>query len=95
MLPWQAVALGYLGLSVAAFLLYGWDKHRARRGGRRVPEARLHALAVLGGFVGAWLGMRAFRHKTQRPLFLLVQLLAAGAHGGAWAWWWFAERMAG
>lgn len=94
MLSWREVALAYLALSLAAFLLYGWDKRQARRAGRRVPERRLHALALLGGFAGAWLGMRVFRHKTQRPLFLLLQLLAAGLHGGAWAWWWIAQRVA-
>ena len=46
-------ALAYAGLSTGTFALYGWDKLQARRGGRRVSEARLHGLALLGGFAGA------------------------------------------
>ena len=46
------------------------------RGARRIPEFRLLLWAALGGALGAWLGMRVFHHKTQKPLFrLLVPLL--------------------
>lgn len=91
MSPGQALALAYGVLSLAAFALYGWDKLQARGDGRRVQEARLHALALLGGFAGAWLGMRVFRHKTRKPTFLLLQLVAAGLHAGGWAWWFLAR----
>ena len=74
----------YAVLSVVALAFYGWDKHRARTQGRRVPEARLHALALLGGFPGAFLGMQLFRHKTRQPRFHVVIFLAAALHVGAW-----------
>jgi len=85
----EAVLLAYAALGVSSFALYGLDKLQARRGGRRVPEMRLHLLALLGGFAGAYLGMRVFRHKTLKPVFAWVQAAAALLHGAGWAWWWF------
>jgi uncharacterized membrane protein YsdA (DUF1294 family) len=82
--------VAYAALSLAAFLAYGWDKRRARTGGRRVPERTLHMLALLGGFPGAFAGMRVFRHKTRKVLFLAVLVLAAGLHAALW--WWFRTR---
>ena len=54
--------------------------------GERVPEKNLLLLAVVGGSVGALLGMYLFRHKTLHrvfrvgvPVILAVQLLLAAA----------------
>ncbi|NOT28908.1 MAG: DUF1294 domain-containing protein [Planctomycetes bacterium] len=80
-------SLAYAALSAATFVLYGWDKLQAKRGTRRVPEARLHGMALLGGFSGAWLGRIVFRHKTQKPVFTLVLGAAALLHAAAWGWW--------
>lgn len=67
---------GYLGLvavtSLASFAAYGLDKRRASVGGRRVPERTLHLLAFLGGWPGAILAQRRFRHKTRKVPFLIV-----------------------
>lgn len=71
-----AAALWLLAVNVVAFAAFGRDKRLARRGARRIPEFRLLLWAALGGALGAWLGMRVFHHKTQKPLFrLLVPLL--------------------
>jgi uncharacterized membrane protein YsdA (DUF1294 family) len=83
----SAIALVYLALSLVTVLAYGWDKFQAQRGGRRIPETRLHALALLGGFVGAWLARRWFRHKTWKSGFGFVLGFAALLHGIAWGWW--------
>ena len=71
-------------MSLVSFLVMGSDKRRAKQGTRRVPEARLFLLALLGGGVGGLLGMYAFRHKTRHlqfvigfPLIAAVQVLAA------------------
>ena len=70
-----AVAV-YLGIvllmSLACYVVYGWDKRSAAKGGRRVPEQTLHMLALLGGWPGALLGQRHFRHKTKKLSFLFV-----------------------
>ncbi len=65
-----------LGWSVALFILYGIDKAQAKLNGWRVPELVLHGLALIGGFIGGWLGMFIFRHKTQKPLFKVVLTVA-------------------
>lgn len=66
------LALLYIILiNVFTFFVYGYDKHLAKRGARRVPEKHLIGLALIGGSVGAWLGMTTFRHKTQHPKFTI------------------------
>jgi uncharacterized membrane protein YsdA (DUF1294 family) len=62
-------------LNVVSFALFGIDKRRARRGARRIPEATLLLSALVSGTVGAWLGMRAFRHKTRKRSFIAAMVL--------------------
>jgi uncharacterized membrane protein YsdA (DUF1294 family) len=69
---------------ITAFAFYGWDKMQAQRHGWRVPEVILHALALIGGFVGGWAGMFIFRHKTRNSEIMLV-LIAATMLWGALA----------
>lgn len=75
------------GWSIPAFAMYGIDKRQAHRGGWRVPETVLHGLALVGGVPGAWAGRAFFRHKTQKPVFLVVLVVASvlWATVGAWA----------
>ncbi len=68
-------------INVIAFLTFGADKRRARRDKRRVRESTLFLLAVLGGSIGALLGMYVFRHKTRHwyfcvgiPAILILQI---------------------
>jgi uncharacterized membrane protein YsdA (DUF1294 family) len=65
--------------NLAAFALYGADKQRARRCGRRIPERTL-LLAALAGPFGALAGMRLFRHKTHKPPFVVAVPLFAALH---------------
>jgi uncharacterized membrane protein YsdA (DUF1294 family) len=87
--PISWILLAYAGASVAAFLAYGLDKRAAVRGRRRIPEATLHLLELLGGFPGALLAQRAFRHKRAKARYMVVFGLIVAVHAGAWAaWWW-------
>ena len=72
-------------LNILAFILMGRDKAAAKAGARRTPETTLLAVAVIGGSVGALLGMAFFRHKSRKPVFriglpliLICQALLAG-----------------
>ena len=56
-------------LNVLTFILYGIDKRRARNGEWRIPEAVLLGLAVIGGSIGALVGMETWHHKTRHLKF--------------------------
>lgn len=58
-----------LAVNVLTFIVYGFDKRKARRKRWRIPEATLLGLAVVGGSVGAWIAMRLFHHKTLHNKF--------------------------
>jgi len=86
--PTEWILSAYGTLSLTAFVAYGWDKLQAKRGGWRVPEKNLHVLALIGGFAGAFLGMRVFRHKTKHPMFAVMIGVSVVVHGGVWVWVW-------
>ncbi len=60
-----------LAINIVVFLLYGLDKQKARKNRWRIPEKTLLMMAVLGGGIGAYVGMKVFRHKTQKPKFYI------------------------
>ena len=76
------IVLIYLvSINVVTFFMYGIDKWKAKKSRWRIREAALLGLAVLGGSIGAWLGMKVWHHKTMHkkfkyglPLILLAQL---------------------
>ena len=76
------VVLIYLAvINVVTFFMYGIDKWKAKNSKWRIRETALLGLAVLGGSIGAWLGMKVWRHKTQHkkfkygvPAIIIVQL---------------------
>jgi uncharacterized membrane protein YsdA (DUF1294 family) len=83
MTPWHFYIVWLVAWSVCSFVLYGLDKGLARAGGPRVPEIILNLLAVLGGFAGCWLGMAAFRHKSnfrKHPFMWAVLALSTVGH---------------
>jgi uncharacterized membrane protein YsdA (DUF1294 family) len=82
----QHLILIYLVIiNVVTFFLYGVDKYKAKRAKWRIPEATLLGLAIIGGSVGAWLGMKVWHHKTMHkkfkygiPAMIIIQLLVFG-----------------
>ena len=78
----QMFTLYLLVANVISFVIYGVDKQKAKHNRWRIPEKVLLSLAVLGGSVGAYVGMYMFRHKTQKakffigiPLIFLLQIV--------------------
>ena len=81
---WTVLLVWLAVINLLTFIVYGADKHRARKGKWRVPEKTLFLLPLLGGSIGALLGMRVFRHKTKHwyfvwgiPAILLAQVALA------------------
>ncbi|MBQ7099641.1 MAG: DUF1294 domain-containing protein [Oscillospiraceae bacterium] len=58
-------------INAAAFVLMLADKVKARKNRWRIPERTLIGSALLGGSIGALLGMYTFRHKTRHLKFTL------------------------
>jgi len=72
-------------INIVTFLVYGIDKWKAKKSLWRIREASLLMLAVLGGSIGAWLGMKVWHHKTQHKKFrygisaiIIIQLAVIG-----------------
>ena len=76
------IALVYLVvINVVTFIMYGIDKWKAKNAKWRIRETALLGLALLGGSIGAWLGMQVWHHKTLNkkfrygvPLILFAQI---------------------
>ena len=77
------IVLIYLAvINVVTFFMFGIDKWKAKKSKWRVRETALLGLAVLGGSIGAWLGMKVWHHKTLHkkfkhgiPVIIIIQLV--------------------
>ena len=81
----QLIIIYLIAINVITFLVYGIDKWKAKRSKWRIPETTLLGLAVIGGSIGAWLGMKVWHHKTMHkkfkfglPVIIIIQLLIIG-----------------
>lgn len=73
-----------LAVNITSFILYGIDKYKAKNGRWRISEATLLLMAVIGGSIGAWAGMRLWHHKTMHkkfkygiPIIIILQVALA------------------
>ena len=88
----SCLAYYLLGINAVTFIVYGIDKYKAKKAKWRIPEATLLLLAVLGGSIGAWMGMKVWHHKTMHkkfkygiPAILLIQIaLMTYLHMNIW-----------
>ena len=69
-------------INIIAFLAMYIDKRKAKYGKWRIPEQSLFILALIGGSIGAIIGMYTFRHKTKKlrfsvgfPAILVLQII--------------------
>ena len=75
------LAYDLLAINAVTFIVYGIDKYKAKKAKWRISETTLLLLAVLGGSIGAWMGMKVWHHKTMNkkfkygiPAILLIQI---------------------
>lgn len=73
----------FLALNLLTFIIYGIDKLKAKNAKWRISESTLIFFAIIGGSIGAWLGLQVWRHKTQHkkfyigiPVILILQVVA-------------------
>lgn len=67
-------------INIAAWIMYGLDKWKAKSGAWRIPERTLLLTALAGGSVGALAGMLLFHHKTRKPKFMIGVPMMFAAH---------------
>lgn len=77
MLKYYFIFVNFLG-----FLFMYIDKEKAKSGKWRIKESTLLSIALIGGSLGSYAGMKVFRHKTKHakfkygiPFIILIQLL--------------------
>jgi uncharacterized membrane protein YsdA (DUF1294 family) len=80
----RALFIYLIIINILTFLIFGIDKWKARRGKWRIPEGTLIWMSIIGGSIGALVGMYLFHHKTQKrkfnlgiPAILLAQAILA------------------
>lgn len=83
--PWQLLA-AYALLSMITFAMYGIDKAAAGRGRRRTPEATLLFADLIGGWPGALVAQRLFRHKTKKQPFQAIFWGGVVVNSGVLGW---------
>lgn len=73
-----------IGINAIAFVVYGIDKLKAKKGKWRITESTLLLLAIIYGSIGAWFGIKVWHHKTLHkkfkygiPLIVIVQIAIA------------------
>jgi uncharacterized membrane protein YsdA (DUF1294 family) len=81
-----AVAVVYLAASTAAVIAYGLDKSAAESGAWRTRERTLHVLALLGGWPGALVAQRMFRHKSRKLSFQVAFWVTVALNCAALVW---------
>ena len=94
--PWGWITIWLVLINLITFLTFGLDKLKAKQKEkretiRRIPERTLFLLAILGGSVGALLGMKVWHHKTLHksfrfgiPAILTLQIIIPA---GLWLYW--------
>ncbi|MBE6064225.1 hypothetical protein SAMN05216497_1502 [Clostridium cochlearium] len=72
----------FILINLLGLLFMYIDKEKAKRSKWRIKESTLFSIAMLGGSIGAYIGMKTFRHKTKHakfkygiPIIILIQLL--------------------
>lgn len=77
---------GYAGISLLTYLVYAWDKYKAKQQRWRTAESTLHLLSLAGGWPGALLAQSRLRHKSAKTSFLTLFWLTVVLNLAALYW---------
>jgi uncharacterized membrane protein YsdA (DUF1294 family) len=87
----RGILVLYLAASAASIVVYAVDKSAARHGRWRARESALHLLALMGGWPGALVAQRLFRHKSRKPSFQAAFRLTVVVNCAFLLWFWSAQ----
>ena len=62
-------------INIITFIIYGIDKYKSIKHKYRISESTLIILPILGGALGAFLGMIIFNHKTKKKKFIIIPII--------------------
>jgi uncharacterized membrane protein YsdA (DUF1294 family) len=86
---WNYITNWVFAGTIVTFLFFVGDKLFATARGSRVPSGVLWGMSLLGGVIGAWLGMIILRHKFDYKSFWTVQVVATIIWGALLIWYFF------
>lgn len=70
------IAAYLLIINIIAFILFFMDKQKAKKDKWRIKESTLHIVGFLGGIIGSIAAMILFHHKTKKPKFVIITIIA-------------------
>lgn len=81
----KIILIYLVAINFIVFFVYGLDKLKAKKKWRRISEANLLWMAVIGGAIGAWCGIKVWHHKTLHkkfkygvPAIIAIQIILTG-----------------
>ena len=84
-LPWKFV-IAWAAINALTYVVYAADKSSAKQRGRRTSEARLHLLALAGGWPAAAVAQQRLRHKSSKGEFRAVFWVTVLANCAVMIW---------
>jgi uncharacterized membrane protein YsdA (DUF1294 family) len=80
------VPIIYTLMSLVTFIAYAYDKSSARNRRWRTQERTLHFMSLFGGWPGALIAQRLFRHKSAKMEFLVIFWLSVVVNCALLGW---------
>lgn len=72
----QIIFCYFILINLISFSIFGIDKNKAKNNKYRIPEATLLTTVLIGGFIGASIGMILFKHKLSKPKFIITIIIS-------------------
>jgi len=63
-------------MNLISFALFFADKQKSKRDKWRIKESTLHLVSFMGGTLGSIAAMILFHHKTKKPKFVIITIIA-------------------
>ncbi len=76
----EILCMYYFIINIVAFFMMGIDKRKAVLNHWRIKEKYLFTSSLIGGFIGYYLGMHIFHHKTRKKMFHICFFVSLVIH---------------